>query len=62
MAKTLIQRSRRVSSQKKAEFHELTGAGKRKVKREFFGLNRSDEDALTKRITDGVDQALSRSR
>jgi hypothetical protein len=56
--RTLIQQSRSVSSAQKAQWHELDGAGKRGVKREFFGLNASDEEALAKRISDGLDQQL----
>lgn len=47
-----------VSSADKARWHELEGAGKRGVKREFFGLNASDEEALAKRISDGLDRQL----
>lgn len=52
--KTLIQQSRGVSSASKARWNEMDG----KVTREFFGLNASDEDALAKRISDGLDQQL----
>jgi hypothetical protein len=58
MAKTLIQQSRAISSKQKAEWHELDGAGKSHVKREFFGLNRDDEDALEQRLSDGLDRQL----
>jgi phage gpG-like protein len=60
--RTLIQQSRGKSSKAKAEWHELTGAGKRKVKRPFFGLNRQDEDAITARIEDGLDRLLKETR
>lgn len=43
---TLIQRSRSVRPAEKALFHNVTGAGKSKVKREFFDLDASDVDAL----------------
>lgn len=55
---TLIQQSRAISSRQKAEWHELDGAGKSHIKREFFGLNQSDEDALTKRVSDALDAGL----
>lgn len=43
---TLIQQSRRVSPAEKAIYHNVAGAGKSRVKREFFDLNASDVDAL----------------
>lgn len=55
-APTLIQQSRRLSSADKAQWHELGGT--RGVQREFFGLNATDEAALAKRISDGLDQQL----
>ena len=55
---TLIQASRRVSSAQKAQWHELEGAGKRGVTREFFGLNATDEQAIEQRISDGLDRQL----
>jgi hypothetical protein len=58
MAKTLIQQSRAISSKQKAEWHELEGAGKSHVKREFFGLNRDDETAIEQRLSDGLDRQL----
>lgn len=60
--RTLIQRSRAVSSKAKATFHELEGAGRRKVKREFFGLNAQDEQALADRISKGLDDAIRDTR
>jgi hypothetical protein len=40
---TFIQRSRGESSEQKAIFHNVSGAGRSHVKRPFFGV--SDEDA-----------------
>ena len=45
---TPIQRSRRVSPAAKAMFHQVTGAGKSKVKRKFFGLSREERADLVK--------------
>jgi phage gpG-like protein len=59
---TLIQRSRRVPSVEKAAHHELTGAGRGRVKRPFFGLNADDEAAIYKRIHDEIDRSLSKER
>lgn len=44
---TFIQRSRAVSSEQKAIWHNVTGAGRRGVIREFFGLNEEDGTAIT---------------
>lgn len=46
MPQTLIQRSRSVRPSEKAAFHQITGAGKSRVKREFFGLSPVDETAI----------------
>lgn len=45
--RTPIQRSRSVPPAEKALFHNVTGAGKSHVKREFFDLDASDREALT---------------
>jgi phage gpG-like protein len=62
VAKTLIQQSRRTSSVAKATYHELTGAGRSRVKRPFFGLNPDDETAIYKRIDDELQQHIDRNR
>jgi hypothetical protein len=59
---TLIQQSRRVPSAAKASYHELTGAGRSRVKREFFGLNADDEKAIDQRIHDEIDRSLGKER
>ncbi len=53
---TLIQQSRRISPEQKALYHEVLGAGKSHVKREFLGLTEAEERQIATR----VDQALSR--
>lgn len=53
---TLIQQSRRVPAEQKAIYHQVTGAGKSHVRREFVGL--TDEDA--RKIADTVDRALQK--
>jgi hypothetical protein len=60
--RTLIQQSRAVPSIKKARWHEIDGAGRSRVKREFFGLNAEDETAVYKRISDGIDKAIKETR
>jgi hypothetical protein len=59
---TFIQRSRAVSPQVKARIHEVEGAGRRKVRREFFGLNGDDERALWARLDQDIDRELDRNR
>jgi hypothetical protein len=55
---TLIQQSRKVPPSEKAAFHQITGAGKSRVLRKFFGLNDSDEAAIVAKVRDGLAQAL----
>lgn len=55
---TFIQRSRQKSSAEKATYHELEGAGRSRVRREFFGVNAEDEAAIVKRIETHVDRAI----
>jgi hypothetical protein len=43
---TFIQRSRSASSEQKAIWHNVTGAGRSGVIREFFGLNQDDGTAI----------------
>jgi hypothetical protein len=43
---TFIQRSRAVGAAEKAGFHCVDGAGRSKVKRDFFGLTDAEADAL----------------
>jgi len=59
---TLIQQSRRKSPAEKAAFHQITGAGKSRVKREFFGLTTADEDAILKRVDQALDRTLKATR
>lgn len=57
---TRIQQSRAKSPAEKATYHELLGAGRSKVKREFFGLNSDDEAAIYARIEAGVSDHVNR--
>jgi hypothetical protein len=43
---TLIQQSRRKSPAEKAAYHHVAGAGRSRVKREFFDLTDQDMDKL----------------
>lgn len=54
---TFIQASRGVSSEQKAIYHQVAGAGQGRVLRKFFELSDADMDA----IQDQVDLAVSRA-
>lgn len=58
---TFIQRSRRKSPAEKAAYHELTGAGRARVKRPFFGLSDADVRAIVDRIDRGLAAALNQT-
>ncbi len=47
---TFIQRSRSESSEQKAIWHNVTGAGPRGVIREFFGLDGDDKQTITETL------------
>jgi hypothetical protein len=52
---SFIQRSREVSSEQKAMWHNVTGAGRSRVIREFFGL--TDEEQ--KQVRDALEHEMS---
>jgi hypothetical protein len=56
----MIQGSRRVSPSEKAAYHQVSGAGKSHVKREFFGLTEADADAIQKRLEAYIDEQFKR--
>lgn len=49
-AQTLIQRSRAVGAEDKAFWHQVTGAGKARTKRPFFGLSDADGALIRERL------------
>lgn len=51
---TFIQQSRAVSPEQKALYHQVLGAGKSRVKREFFGVSDADLGAIRTRLEQGV--------
>lgn len=53
---TLIQASRRIAPEQKALYHQVLGAGKSHVRREFVGLTDTEE----RQIADALDRALTR--
>jgi phage gpG-like protein len=57
---TFIQRSRAVSSAEKAAFHQIAGAGKRRIKRPFFDVTDADERAILDRVGHHLDLIVTR--
>ncbi len=55
---TLIQQSRRIPAEQKALYHQVLGAGKSRVKREFLGLTDQDERDIVDRIDKAMGKAL----
>lgn len=58
---TVIQRSRRVSPQSKAFFHQVTGAGRSKVRRPFLGLTDDELRTLGTRLEAGIRRVVRRT-
>jgi phage gpG-like protein len=56
---TLIQQSRRIPAEQKALYHQVLGAGKSRVKREFLGLTDQDEKDIVDRLQKSIDRAIS---
>ena len=56
---TLIQQSRRIAPSLKATWHQIEGAGRRHVKREFFGLSDRDVSLIEARIQASMEQAIA---
>lgn len=59
---TRIRRSRNKRPSEKAFFHNVSGAGKSRVKREFFGLSEREERQIGEFVTKRLDANLGRSR
>lgn len=58
---TMVQRSRRVSPQSKAFFHQVTGAGRSHVRRPFLGLTDTEMQTLAARLDAGLRRIVRRS-
>jgi hypothetical protein len=58
---TMVQRSRAIGAEQKAIYHQVAGAGKSRVKREFFELDDADVAAITARLQRGIDDAVARA-
>jgi hypothetical protein len=52
--KTLIQQSRSVGGAEKAIYHQVEGAGKSKVKRQFLGLTDEDQRNIRRTLVEGM--------
>lgn len=50
--------SRQVLPSDKAAFHQITGAGRSRVLRQFFGLSAADEEVITQQIAQGLDRLI----
>lgn len=57
---TFIQRSREKSPEEKALYHQVAGAGKSRVKREFFDLSDSDVSEIVARMETAIGTNLRR--
>lgn len=55
---TFIQRSRSVAGADKALFHHVSGAGKSKVKRQFFGLSAAEKDRIRAAVQAHLSKAV----
>jgi phage gpG-like protein len=55
---TLIQRSRSVGAADKAFWHHVAGAGKSRVKREFFELSHDDQKVIRERVERYLESAV----
>ena len=58
---TILQRSREKRPSEKAYFHDVSGAGKSRVLREFFSLSAEDEAAIERELGVAVDVNLSKA-
>lgn len=57
---TFIQQSRAVSPEQKALYHHVLGAGRSRVKREFFGVSDAELTAIGRRVEAFVATKLAR--
>lgn len=55
---TFIQRSRAIGAAEKAYAHNISGAGRSRVKREFFALSDKDLDFVEDRVVDFIAKQL----
>lgn len=57
---TLIQQSRSVSPQQKAIYHVESGAGKKRVIRDFFNTGPGDSEAITRMLQTRITTRLGK--
>jgi hypothetical protein len=58
---TFIQRSRATSSEEKAIYHNVTGAGKSGVIREFFGASDNDQTVMVGELEQLIQLRLNKA-
>jgi hypothetical protein len=58
---TFIQRSRATSSEEKAIYHNVTGAGKSGVIREFFGASSDDQTVMVGELEQLIQLRLNKA-
>ena len=56
----MIQSSRAVSPQQKAVYHTVAGAGRSRVKRDFFDLGPGDSEAITRLLQARITERMTR--
>jgi hypothetical protein len=59
---TFIARSREVSSEEKAMYHNVLGAGRRRVIRAFFGLSDDEKQVIAERVAELIRHRLEQQR
>ena len=59
---TMIQRSRGMSAEEKALYHHVAGAGKSRVKRQFFDVSESDIDDVIARVDAHLERIATMER
>lgn len=59
---TFIQRSRSESSEQKAIWHNVQGAGRSHVRREFFGLTDEEANECRDQLAKAIDQRVRSAR
>ena len=60
VGRTLVQRSRAISPEQKAIYHAVAGAGKSRVKRDFFDLGPGDPEAIQRLLQGRMTERIQR--
>jgi hypothetical protein len=59
---TIVRDSRAKSPMEKASYHNVLGAGRSKIKREFFALNAKDFDEIGKLLDSRLSKRLKQTQ